>query len=213
MPDSPAQRLISLNRQAVAILRLGIPLDLGLGRDAEEQLLEINDRLIAETGRELSVEAWLQQQTLPERYREFAKVLLLCDDPAPVFESIAAQDLEREAAVNPIRQAFAEPLVVAILAYFGMILLCSFTVPHIQSQYVQEGREPVGLTWLLIELRNLMPYWIIAFPMLALGSWWLWRKLSKGKSLDRFPGVSYCSSPDQTASRVAGARRSPQNAA
>lgn len=192
MPDSSAAtsaaRLLSLNKQAIAILRLGIPLDLGLPGDPAEHLHKINDRLIADVGRQLSPDELLQRHSFPERYHAIARVLLASDDPAPIFESIAMPEIDRQAAANPLRQAIVEPVVVAFLVYFGMIFLCWFTVPHIEYQYTQQGQEPTGVTRLMVELRETMPYWIVGFPIVAVACWLVWRRLAKGVLMKWIPG-------------------------
>lgn len=189
MSVSPAERLLSLNRQAIAILRLDIPLDFGLGPDTEGQLREINDRLILNTERDLSADALLEKHAFPQRYQAIAQMLLATDDPAPIFESIALQELERDLAINPFRQAMTQPLIVAGLAYLGMIYLCSYTLPHIEDQYTQQGIEPTGATELLIQMRGLMPYWIIGFPILLLATLLIWKRTSRSFLLRFFPGA------------------------
>lgn len=188
MPESPAARLIFLNQQAIAILRLGIPLDLGLGADPVARLREINDRLMTVTDRESSAESLIAKQSFPDRYAAIARILLVADDPAPIFESIAVTDLDREAAAVPIRQALAEPIVVAVLVYFCMIFFCQFTVPHLEAQYAQEAREPAGLTHVLILIKDAMPVWLIGFPVAVIGLIILWRKAAKNVLVRLAPG-------------------------
>lgn len=188
MSESPAARLLTLNRQAIAILRLDIPLDFGLGSDTEGQLREINDRLLLDMGRDVSADVLLERHAFPERYQAIARMLLASDDPAPIFESIALQELESDLAKNPFRQAMMEPLVVMGLAYLGLIYLCSYTLPHIEAQYAQQGQEPAGATEFLIQLRDVMPYWVIGFPVLFLATWLIGRKWSRGFLLRFFPG-------------------------
>ena len=190
MSDSTAARLLSLNQQAIAIVGLNIPLDFGLGSETAERLREINERLLADVGRDLSPDALLDKHDLPERYRAIARMLLASDDPVPVFESIAIQELDRDVAAAPLRQAIKEPLVVAGLAYIGMIILCVFSVPSIETQYTQQGLAPSGVTRWLIAIRGAMPYWIIGFPILMIAFGWIWRRLANGPLLALFPGGS-----------------------
>ncbi len=188
MPQSPTQRLISLNDQAIAILRLGIPLDFGVGPDAADQLRQINDSLRSEAQFDQSIESLLTRHSFPPRYESMVRMLLATDDPTPLFESIASQELGREAACNPFRQAMAEPLVIAALSYLGMIFLCSYTLPHIESQYVQQGQIPAGVTKLLAITRDTMPIWIIGFPILMILFWFIWKKFVRNSLMNLFPG-------------------------
>jgi type II secretory pathway component PulF len=189
MPESPAERLRSLNRQAIAILRLDVPLDLGLGSDPQAALGKINDQLMLDVGNDVSVDSLLQKHQFPEHYQAIARMLLATDDPAPVFQAIASQQLDHDLAKNPFRQALAEPLVVAGLGYLGLILLCFNTVPHLEAQYIQQNQQPTGATQLLIQVRNAMPYWIIGFPVLVLTVWFFGRKFFGEVVLRFFPGV------------------------
>lgn len=188
MPQSPTQRLISLNDQAIAILRLGIPLDFGLGENTSDQLRQINDSLQSDAQSDQSVESLLARHSLPDRYRALVPILLSTDDPAPIFDSIASQDLGREAASGPFRQALAEPLVIAGLAYLGTIFLCAYTLPHIESQYVQQGQTTSGFTKLLGIVRDTMPIWIVGFPILVIVIWFAWNKFVKNSLMKLFPG-------------------------
>lgn len=163
-------------------------MDFGLGPNTVERLREINDRLLSDVRVELSPETLLAKHSFPDRYQAVARMLLASDDPAPIFESIAEQELGREAAINPFRQAIAEPLVVLGLAYLGLIFLCSYTLPHIETQYAQQGQTPSGATQLLIIVRDAMPYWAIGLPILMMVLWLTWRKLAKGALLHLFPG-------------------------
>ena len=188
MPDSTAARLVSLNQQAIAVLRLGIPLDFGLGSDPVERLREINERLIVEPDNDEPAESLLAKHDFPVRYVSIARMLLETDDPALIFDSIAGTEMDREAASIPFRQALAEPIVVAVLVYVCMIFLCSFTVPHLEDQYVQDGQSPSGVTQLLIWVRDAMPYWLVGFPIAAIAFIFLWRRFAKTVLLNLAPG-------------------------
>lgn len=188
MPDSTTTRLVSLNQQAIAILRLGIPLDLGLGASPIDRLGEINERLLTDIGHHGSADSLLAKHSFPERYCTIAQVLLETDDPAPIFQSIASANLDRASASQPIRQAIAEPLVIAGLVYVGLIFLCLFTVPSIEAQYVQDAQAPGGITRWLVAARELMPYWIVGYPLIIIALWLVWKKLAVGVILDLFPG-------------------------
>ncbi|MCO8124224.1 hypothetical protein NHH03_20950 [Stieleria sp. TO1_6] len=188
MPDSLAARLIDLNQQAIAILRLQIPLDMGLGPQPTNRLQQINQQLASDVDSAVSVDELLARHDLPQRYQTFARMLLIADDPTPLFQSVADPDLERESAANPFRQAITEPLVVAGLAYLGMIFLCLFTLPHIENQYIQEGVAPTGATGWLIAVRDAMPYWIVGFPIAMLLLTMLWHRFVKSYLRQRFPG-------------------------
>ncbi len=193
MPDSPSVRLVSLNRQAIAIIQLGIPLDFGLGADPVQRLREINDRLLSTVGETGSAESMLMKHSLPERYRAIARMLLEAEDPAPIFDSLAISDLEQKAASAPVRQAFSEPLVLAVMVYFCAIFLCKFTIPQIEAEYFSEGRSPQGITSILIAMKDSLAYWAIGFPVAVLLTWWAWRALSGGFLFRWFPGGgSYC---------------------
>ncbi|KAA5544565.1 hypothetical protein FYK55_09610 [Roseiconus nitratireducens] len=181
MPESSAERLISLNRQTIAMLRLGIPLELGLGDSPIERLREINETLALNSGREPEVAPILQSENVSPQYQAIAQALLAAPDPTPIFESIARPTDDAAAVSTPVRLALVEPLVVLGLGYLGMLLLCFHVVPSMEMQYLQQYETPTGVTRWLIAIRDWMPVWAVLFPLIylaliLLGGKWL-RKL------------------------------------
>ena len=198
--SSPATKLLSLNQQAIALLRLGIPLDLGLGGEPISRLSEINERLVGQSSP--SVDALFANHAFPDRYESVARMLLAADDPAKIFQSISepAQDLTE--AARPIRRAITEPVVVMVLAYFGMLFVCFFVLPHIQAQYEQSRQDPIGFTALLIRVQETLPIWAVAAPLVGLIGIWLWRTSATGWITQLLPGNSSYSRCIQSAAQT-----------
>lgn len=180
MSEVSAERLIQLNRQAMAMLRMGIPLDLGLEPAAEVRLREINDELLGGLRDPNWIDHLLQNPAASERYVAVARLLLAADDPTPIFQSIANTQLDRQASAALLQRVFAEPLFVAFLAYCGLILFCAFSVPSIERQYADQELPIDGWADLLFWLRSVMPYWVVGVPIILLLMRWGWRTMARG---------------------------------
>jgi hypothetical protein len=190
MPKPSPERLIELNQQALALLRLGIPLDLGLGTDPETALRELNERLVGELRSDLSLDQALEKHRAPPAYRPIARMLTAASDPLPVFKALVARQANLQAAAGPLRRAAIEPLLVACLAYVGMIVFCGTMVPGIADQYAQLGQPPEDVAWLLIRIRELMPVWLVGFPVLVLAGWLGWRRFARRLPATVLPGAA-----------------------
>ncbi|MEL6105654.1 MAG: hypothetical protein AAFU85_06445 [Planctomycetota bacterium] len=161
-PDSSAHRLYHLNREVISLLSLGIEIDLGLGSDPVVALRDINDRLASLASD--SLEPFLQDPSLPKKYRSVARMLLAADDPAPIIQSIATHEEQRKMASTPVSQALVEPFVVFFFGYLGMLLLCYFVLPQIENQFENQWQEPGLVTGMLLAIRDWMPVWAIVIP-------------------------------------------------
>lgn len=162
------------------MIRLGIPLDMGLepelaGETSIDLLDQINQLLNSESASERgsseeldSVDQILKENAIPDRYRSVARLLLLASDPTPVFQSLSTQRPDDHAIYRPVARAITEPAIVLFLAFVGLIFLCLFVLPHIESQYEQIWRKPSGVTAALLSVRDLMPWWLITVPVFAL---------------------------------------------
>ncbi|PNY34642.1 hypothetical protein C2E31_21920 [Rhodopirellula baltica] len=129
MSDFPADRLISLNRQAIEVIQLGIELDPGLGENPIDALREINSRLEIFSGRDTLPETLLREVELPEGYRPFAEALLATRNPAAVFEAMAIRPRANASATLPIRTIAIEPALMLVLGFVVVMILCSWSAP------------------------------------------------------------------------------------
>jgi len=165
MPNASAERLISLNDQAVALLRLGVPIDLGLGENPTERLEQINRKLTTVSQSEPSIGFVLNRLNASPRYEAIAKSLLAANDPTPIFQAITVTD-RRGIDVSPrVRRSMVEPFIVLALAYLGMLLLCASVIPLIETEYEQLLLEPEGSAAFMATIRAWMPVWAWAFPL------------------------------------------------
>ncbi|MEO1524363.1 MAG: hypothetical protein AAFX06_02955 [Planctomycetota bacterium] len=166
MPDSPAKRLQRRNREAIALLSLGVDLDLGISGDPVAFLREVNDRLSASSDDD--VEGVLEDETLPQAYQSIARMLVAADDPAPIFQSIAHREEHRKLVSSGVNQAMMEPLVVFTISYLGLLLICFFVVPHIEAQFEQQWESPGTFTKMLLAVRDWLPVWAVVAPIAVL---------------------------------------------
>jgi type II secretory pathway component PulF len=188
MPMSPAERLIDWNRQAAAVIRLGIPLELGLGKSPAETLDRISQRLAIDVGSESSLDDLVRKHDLPEGYRKVARLWLSADDPAPMFASVAEVEQQRQSVSSLVRRGLTEPLIVIALAYFGLLVLCTFTVPALRAEYEQIRQTPSLPAQVLIGVADWMPVWSIAVPVLLLAFLLFGRMANAAEVLSRIPG-------------------------
>ena len=166
MPDSSIQRLQRHNREAIALLHLGVGIDLGFESDPVESLRDLNDRLSRVSGDD--VESILQDDALPRAYRSVARMLLAAEDPTPIFQSIAKREEQRSLSATPVNQAISEPLVIFFFSYLGMMLICLFVLPHIEKQFENQWQEPGRFSSLLLAVRAWLPVWAIVTPIAML---------------------------------------------
>ena len=189
MPSS-VERLISLNLQAIAILRLSIPLELGLGFNPIDRLQEINERLMNHVGDSTSLDLQLERLDVPDRYRSIAAMLVESDDPAQILEAVSIEKTRRRITINPFYQAVAQPIVISVLVYLGLVLLCLFTAPKLQAEYDQLQQVPHGVSAVLLSIKQWMPVWLIAYPIALVLLVVLWTRLASRSLLNLVPGVT-----------------------
>lgn len=185
-PD--AARLHAINEQAIAILRLGIPIDLGLGNTPIDRLTAINGRLQTEAG-DGSASRILNDGQVPEPYRKLAAMWLATDDPAAIFESLISHEQHRRAATTPLRRAALQPLAISVMVFLGLVYYCVFTVPQLEAQYAQMHQTPPSYTAALIQLKNTMPFWIIGVPIALAVVYFGWKQIASGPLMNWLPGA------------------------
>ncbi|OYP31011.1 hypothetical protein [Rhodopirellula sp. MGV] len=176
MSDFPADRLISLNRQAIEVIQLGIELDPGLGENPIDALREINSRLEIFSGRDTLPETLLREVELPEGYRPFAEALLATRNPAAVFEAMAIRPRANASATLPIRTIAIEPALMLVLGFVVVMILCSWSAPALMAEYAMEEAEPPMLTKLLAKAGAAMPFIATFFVVALTAAWLIWRK-------------------------------------
>ena len=216
---TPNQRLQEFNDQAIAMIRLGMVIDVGLGAvsDPDRLILRLqraNEVLEATPTDAQSVGAISQHPELPQSYREFATLLLASSDPAEVFRSRAISHPNFRLANQAVSRAMLQPTLILLLAFLGMIFLCLHVLPPVQAHYEQFFQTPSGFTALLIQTRQWMPIWIIAAPIIALVVWLFFRIRGARLLLRAMPGnrrYQHWLSSSSRAAHLAAQTSAPSN--
>ena len=184
IPDRPIpavtlEQLIGLNDQILAIVRAGVPLELGLaagGKDAREGMGAISLRLAERMSRGASLPEALSApgEPFPPVYRAVVEAGLKAGRLPAALESVS--DLGR--AVLDLRQrigiAMIYPLIVLSVAYGIFLVFVTALVDRFQDAYAGFHLPVHGALQVLIALRDTIAWWGWLLPVLLAGGvgWW-----------------------------------------
>jgi len=87
-----------------------------------------------------------------------------------------------------LRGILTEPMVVAFLAYVGLVLFCWFSVPSIERQYSRDGKVDGAVAIVVIALRQTLPFWAVLVPFLLLMIGWFWKRVGSSWLWHAMPG-------------------------
>lgn len=188
--------LMALNDELAALAEAGVPLDIGLrelGKDTAEDLTKINATIARRVSRGASLEEALESDDngVPAAYRSFVLAGLRSGDLDAALDGSTRVATRVDECRYAVRSAFVYPIVVACLAYAGMIGCCLVFVPALENVY-DSLRIPPGTSLLVLQtLRDTLPYWVAIPPvaMLLLLVWGLWTKGRRGTSVGRTSGL------------------------
>ncbi|MFM2093845.1 MAG: hypothetical protein RIS70_969 [Planctomycetota bacterium] len=184
--------LAILNTEIAALVHAGVPLPRGL-RDLSSDLsgrLAQSSRVIAERlerGESLTAVLGDPQLGLPKVYQAVVEAGARSGNLVAALEG-TAESLQRSAAVRRMtRMAIIYPLMVAALAYFGLVLFFLQTLPTLLAIYDDSRTEPIRVIEALRVIEGWNVVWMPAVPVILLvlvAAWW-WRG-QRASSLDRF---------------------------
>jgi len=183
--------LAILNMEIAALVHAGVPLPRGL-RDLSTDLsgrLAQSSRVIAERleqGESLTAVLGDPQLGLPKVYQAVVEAGARSGNLVAALEG-TAESLQRSAAVRRMtRIAIVYPLMVATLAYFGIVLFFLHTLPTLLAIYDDSRTEPIRVIEALRVIERWNVVWMPVVPVILLGlvaAWW-WRG-QRASSLDR----------------------------
>ncbi|MEX2316005.1 MAG: type II secretion system F family protein [Pirellulales bacterium] len=203
METASLDDFMAMNEQLAALVKAGVPIDVGLaGGNPAQSLEKINAAVARRVSRGASLADALEGElpAIPITYRRMAQLGMqsgelseTLDGPHRLAESV---DDSRQA----LRLAFFYPLLVCILAYLGLVAWRLYFVPTLKGMYESMRAKP---GWSLHVLQILsdsdaLPYWIAIPPsaLLLLIAWQYyarWRAPSiarVGRSMAWLPGMS-----------------------
>lgn len=193
----------ALNEQLAALVEAGVPIDAGLsnGRQTPAATLERIQRSVARrVGRgETLDEALAGDEEVPSGYRNLVQIGLHSQkNLAAGFDGASRVAVATDRIRHALDAALIYPLVVSVFAYAGTICLCIFFVPALENLYQNLRMTPGSGLRTLQLLRDAMPYWVVALPVLLalLAVWRIRASRQRGAMSDaagllgRLPGFS-----------------------
>lgn len=168
---------MALNEQLDALVKAGVPIDIGLGRqkDVAAALEKIN-ALVARRvsqGASLSEALRTDHTVVMPSYRGLVQLGLKSGS----FSTALAQSHRLAQAVENSRDtaglSLLYPLVVCSLAFVGLVSFCLFLVPVMDNIY-RSVHLPAGLGLRTLDsLRHSLPYWagILPLGLLLFAGW------------------------------------------
>lgn len=170
MSDDSLERILQLNHELTILASLGVPLDIEADRSetVASRLQRISSALENRVRSGQSIErAMADEPIISPSYQSAAAAWLVCDDPTVAFDGLSAGAIARTRLRRSFSQWIVYPFVIVCLIYAGLLVLCSFTVPRIEALLEQTQQQPTAVIGWLSQLREWMPVWGIALPLLA----------------------------------------------
>jgi general secretion pathway protein F len=164
--------LIALNEEIAALVRVGIPLEVGLGdaRGTPKNLLAITNRLRVEMERGCSLPEALRTcgAELPPSYLAMVEAGLKSNRLSDALVSAAAFGRSLLEMQQSVRSALIYPILVLCVAYGFFILLLGDLVPRMIHILAQTRATPDILVRGLQFLSQTVAYWGPTVPACAL---------------------------------------------
>ena len=170
--------LIALNEEIAALVRAGIPLELGLGssRGTPKNLRAITERLRLEMARGGSLPEALQRcgADLPPSYLAVVEAGLKSNRLSDALISSAAFARTLLEMQRGLRSALVYPVLVLCVAYGFFLVMLSDLLPRMINMLTEANATPDSLVRALQFLSQTVVYWGPALPAGALlGAIWM----------------------------------------
>jgi general secretion pathway protein F len=164
--------LIALNEEIAALVRAGIPLEVGLGdaHSTPKNLRAITDRLRLEMERGGSLPGALRKcgAELPPSYLALVEAGLKSNRLSDALVSAAAFARSLLEMQQSLRSALIYPVLVLCVAYGFFLLLLGDLLPRMIHMLAQVRATPDALVRALQFLSHTVAYWGPAVPVCAL---------------------------------------------
>ncbi|QDS86868.1 hypothetical protein EC9_10430 [Rosistilla ulvae] len=176
-------KIADFHTELLAMQRLGLPLELGFAGPAHKlpaQLAQIQRRLALRIERQGELtEAIASDPDLPKPYRSALSTWIQCEQPTEVFDQLSDAAAARRELHGEMGIAMLGPLIVLALVYLGLISLCLFVAPQLESLYEQLWQPISGSLRLVGMLRDAMPIWVPGVPIVTIAAiaWWSLRPM------------------------------------
>jgi general secretion pathway protein F len=179
MPSATLAQFIALNDQLIALVHAGVPVNLGITGergDAAAALDRIGATVARRVGEGLSLDQAVSDAAVPAAYRSVVLVALRTGNLSAALDEASSSAESIEHLRHAVRFSLLYPLMIATLAYAGLVLFCWYFVPTLENIYRDARLAPGSGLRVLQALRETLPYWI-AIPPLALLLVAIWSRL------------------------------------
>lgn len=173
--------LMTVNDELTALVDAGVGLELESG-ESEADLASMYARFSATLGRRISHGLNLEEalrksgDDIPRNYRALMLLGLRFDQLDLALDSTHALATTAAQSRFIVRAGLAYPLIVASLAYVGMIAFLWWLVPLLVTTYNVPGLTPGRWLVVLDSARASLPFWVAIPPALlvigVIGSGW-----------------------------------------
>ena len=172
MSEVTLENVKALNAELAALAEVGIPSNFATSRShksLEATLEQINSSLTLRTslGQSL-ITATADNGDLPLAYRSALESGVRGMSLASTLDGVSLQATAYDHLRSTLRRSLLPPLIVLCLSYLGFIFLCLFYTPKLEAMYEQVGQTPSGPLLVLATLRDWLPYWATALPLIVL---------------------------------------------
>ncbi|MEE2936118.1 MAG: hypothetical protein VYA84_08990 [Planctomycetota bacterium] len=186
MDETPLQRAFTFNREIASLSATGLPIDIGLqrGETLETKLDHINAHLATrvESGETLD-QAIRNATELPTRYRASLWTWLHHPNPTIALDCLLSPAQTKSEFGRYVGKTLFYPLLLLCLAYLGLLLLCLYTGPTLESLSISLLGSNESTLWLKV-MRDSILIWAIIFPVIMVAiliGWHLLRRQSNWK--------------------------------
>jgi type II secretory pathway component PulF len=163
--------LIAFNEEVAALVRVGLPIEVGLGgAEAPKSIRQITARFREELRRGSSVRQALDDSgaQFPPSYLAIVEAGLRSNRLNDALVSAGAFARTLLEMQHQIRAALVYPVLLFTIAYAFFLLLLKELVPRINGLVTVSGGTPQPLLQVLEYLSQTMLYWGPALPVLVL---------------------------------------------
>ena len=192
MSETNLEKAFSFNREIASLSATGLPMDIGLqrGETLDTKLDQINSCLSirVESGETLD-QAICNATELPDRYRASLWAWLHHPDPAIALDRLSSPAQTKSDFGRYLGNALFYPLLLLCMAYLGLLSLCLYAGPALESLFISFFGSAEPIQWLQITQQSIL-IWAPIFPAIMLAlliGWYLLRRRSNWKWI---PGSS-----------------------
>ena len=168
MQSATLSDFLALNDQLIALVQAGVPVNLGLPRNASAAaaIEKISAAVTRRVGQGATLEQALDDaRSVPSLYRNLVQLALQGGDLSTALGAAERTAESFDESLHAVRSSLFYPLLVAFLAYLGLVAFCLFFVPTLSVTHYRL-RLPTGSGLAVLQtLRNTLPYWAALPPM------------------------------------------------